>query len=219
MIGAAVRPGRRSDREQGPAHGAPHARPGDAQPRFGQERHDVHRGEQRVHRRRQGEGGISSGGRLGSPGRDRRPISRQGPAGRHRGSAPDPLLGRRQGRPPLEDRDRGLARRDAVRAQEEGLRGAAGGRFARRPGRGPRRGAGDGAHRRAVVRPPVDRRGRGRRRRRHRIRDRRRGRGRTRSHLSTAAARPPPRRRRKCAGPVSRTFRAGSAARTRRLRR
>ena len=35
MIGAAGRPGRRSDREQGPAHGAPHARPGDAQPRRG----------------------------------------------------------------------------------------------------------------------------------------------------------------------------------------
>ena len=36
-----------------------------------------------------------------------------------------------RGRPPLEDRDRRLERRDAVGAQEEGLRGAVGGRGAR----------------------------------------------------------------------------------------
>ena len=56
--GASGRPGRRSDREQGPAHRSPDARPGDAQPREWQERHHVLRGHQRVHRRRQGEGGV-----------------------------------------------------------------------------------------------------------------------------------------------------------------
>ena len=37
-------------------------------------------------------------------------------------------LGRREGGPPLEDRDRRLQRRDAVGSQEEGLRGPVGGR-------------------------------------------------------------------------------------------
>ena len=134
-IGAAGRPGRRSDDEQGRPHGPPHARPGDAQPRLGQDRHDVHRGQQRVPRRRQGEGRVPPGRDLGPAGGDRRPLPRQGPAGRHRGPPPDPIVGRREGRPPLEDRDRRLARRDAVGPAQEGLRGAAGRRFARRPGR------------------------------------------------------------------------------------
>ena len=53
---------------------------------------------------------------VGPAGRDVRPVPRQGPAGRRRGPDPDALLGRRQGRAPLEDRDRRQQRRDAVRA-------------------------------------------------------------------------------------------------------
>ena len=180
----------------------------------GQERHDVHRGQQRVHRGRQGEVGVPPGRGLGPAGRDRRPLSRQGPAGRHRGPPPDALVGRRQGRSALEDRDRRLARRDAVRAQEEGLRGAAGGRLAGRPGRRARRGRGDRADRRGVVRPRDDRRGRRRGRRR-----RPRPRAAPRSPPDPIACAhgdgaPPPRRRR-----PSTALTAGSAARTRRSRR
>ncbi len=139
------RPGRRSDREQGPAHGAPHARPGDAQPRasgknvttftvatnefigHGKEKAEYHT--------------VVTWDRLAEIAGT---LPRQGPAGRHRGPAPDALVGRRSGRPALEDRGRRGARRDAVGPPEEGLRGAAGGRGARGPGRGVRRGA---AHR------------------------------------------------------------------------
>ena len=104
----------------------------------------------------QGEGRVPPRGDLGPPGRDRRALPRQGPAGRHRGPPPDPLLGRRSRRAALEDRGRGRPRRDAVRAQEEGLRGAAGRGLARGPGIGARRGSGRGAdprHGRAS-RPP-----------------------------------------------------------------
>ena len=165
-IGAAGRPGRRSDDEQGRPHGSPHARPRDAQPCLGQDRHHVHGGQQRVPRRRQGEGGVPRGRDLGPPGRDRRPLPRQGPAGRDRGPPPDAVMGRREGRPPLEDRDRRLARRDAVRAAQEGLRGAAGGRFARRPGGGARRGCCHGTDRGSGVRSRRVRRRRGDRARR-----------------------------------------------------
>ena len=123
--------------------------PGDAQPRQRQGRHHVHRRLERIHRWRQGESRVPPRGHLGSPRRDRRPLSGQGPAGGHRGPAPDPVMGRRPRRAALEDRGRRRACRDAVgEAQEEGLRGAAGRRLALRPGVRPRRGACGGTHRR-----------------------------------------------------------------------
>ena len=86
------------------------------------------------------------GGDLGPPRGDRRHLPRQGPTGRDRGPPPDPVLGRRSRPAALEDRGRGVARRDAVRPAQEGLRGTAGGRGARAPGRGLRRGTAVGAH-------------------------------------------------------------------------
>ena len=69
-----------------------------------------------------------------------------------RGPAPDPELGRRSRRPPLEDGDRRQPRRDAVRTAEEGLRGRVGGECPGEPGGGlrRRRGRGGGRRRRAA---------------------------------------------------------------------
>jgi len=160
--GAAARPGRSTDREQGPPHGAPDPRPGVAQPRVWKTGHDIHRGVERLHRRRQGARGISPGRRVGPVGRDRRPVSRQGPASRDRGPAPDAIVGRRQGRSALEDGDRRREHRDAVRPEQEGLRGRAGRGIAGRPGRVARRSPGERTDRRGRVRA------RHRRGRRHR---------------------------------------------------
>ena len=98
----------------------------------------------------QGEAGVPQRRHVGPARRDLRPVPRQGPAGRGRGPDPDPDLGRRPGQAPLEDRDRRLERRDAVRraarrtTRRDGLAGARGaGRRerdrARRDGADPRR--------------------------------------------------------------------------------
>ena len=126
------------DREQGPPDRSPDPRPGAARHRHRQERHDVQRGDARVRRRRQGEVRVPHDRDVGPAGRDLRPLPRQGPAGRHRGSHPDADLGRRPRRAPLEDGDRRQPGRDAQRPDEEGLPGRGLRRVARGPGRCPR---------------------------------------------------------------------------------
>ena len=61
---------------------APHARPGDAQPRERQGRHAVQHRHERVHRPGQGEGRVPQHRHLGPARPDVRRVPRQGPAGR-----------------------------------------------------------------------------------------------------------------------------------------
>ena len=139
------RPGGKRTDEQGPLDRA--ADPGSRDARAGirQARHDHVGGHQRVHRERPREGRVPRRHHLGPARRHLRPVPRQGLHGGDRGPAPDAPVGRRGRQAALEDRGRRGVARDALRAQEEGLRGRCAGRPGQRDDDEPADGTADGA--------------------------------------------------------------------------